>query len=202
MKKLFVALTLLLVSSVAVQAQSIAFKGGYSIADVLVSPEPVNVINSKSTFHAGIVVQDWMLSEKVGLQPELLYSLQGFNIGGVGNVGLHYLSLPILVKFPVTEDLSLLAGPQVSYLINTRIGINDLFSIGYNGLFKKIDVGLAGGLEYKINDQFSVGGRYILGLVNINKDFKIDDKSNFSDYFELKNSSAQFYVAFNIGKKK
>lgn len=201
MKKLLASLAIVLSVVSFANAQKIAFKGGFTYSDAIMSPEPVDIIDGKAGFHAGIVLQDLMLSDKIGIQPELIYSQQGFKIGGVGSIGMHYLSLPILLKFPVTEELSLLAGPQVSYLTNTKIGIgNGLFSVNYNGLFKDIDLGLVGGLEYKVSDKVALGGRYVLGLTNVNKDFQIDNNNNLSDYLSIKNTSAQVYVSFSFGK--
>ena len=157
----------------------------------------------KETFHAGIVVKDLMLTDKIGLQPELLYSMQGFKVASVGNVGIHYLSLPVLVTFPVTEQLQLQVGPQVSYMINSRVGVvNDLFSITYNGLFHDIDAGAVAGMEFKASDNVSIGGRYYLGMTNVNKDFSLGNNKNFSDYFQMRNTGLQAYVSFSFGGKK
>ena len=176
-----------------------SFKVGYNLSNVIVSPEPLNIINSKNGFHFGIVANSIQLGSHVGIQPELLYSMQGFKIGGLGNVGLHYLSLPILLKMDLGGNASILVGPQVSYLINAKIGIgNDLFSVSYAGIFQKWDACLVAGLEYRVNDKISLGGRYLLGLNNINKDFNLGQNNTFNDYFSLKNSTAQFYMTVNL----
>ncbi|MFM2381060.1 MAG: hypothetical protein RLZZ143_3643, partial [Cyanobacteriota bacterium] len=169
-----------------INAQSVAFKVGYSHSDVLVSPEPANIFTPKETFHAGIAIKDLKITDKIGFQPELLYSMQGFHVASVGNVGIHYLSVPLLVTFPVTEGLELQVGPQVSYLVNSRVGVvNDLFSVTYNGLFHNLDAGAVAGMEFKATDNVSIGGRYYLGMTNVNKDFSLGNNTNFSDYFQI-----------------
>ena len=176
-----------------------SFKIGYNIANVIVSPEQMGLVDAKNGFHAGVVFNNIELANKISFQPELLYSMQGFKIGGLGNVSLHYISLPALVKLDMGQNASLLFGPQVSYLANARIGIgNDLFSVSYDGLFKKWDASAVAGLEYKINNKLTLGGRYLLGLNDINKDFDLGQSSTFNDYFSLKNSTAQFYFTFNL----
>jgi Outer membrane protein beta-barrel domain len=176
-----------------------SFKVGYNISNVIVSPEPMNLVNAKNSFHAGVVFNNIQLANKIKFQPELLYSMQGFKIGGIGNVGLHYISLPALVKLEMGSNASLLLGPQVSYLANARIGLgNDLFSVSYDGLFQKWDVSGVAGLEYKVNNKVSLGGRYLLGLTNINKNFDLGQNSSFNDYFSLKNSTAQFYLTLSL----
>jgi Outer membrane protein beta-barrel domain len=176
-----------------------SFKIGYNVANVIVSPEPMNIVNSKNGFHIGVVANDISLGNHVTLQPELMYSTQGFKVGGLGNVGLHYISLPVLVKLDMGSNASLLFGPQVSYLANARIGIgSDLFSVSYDGLFQKWDVSGVAGMEYKVNDKLTLGGRYLMGLNNINKDFSLGQNKSFNNYFSLKNSTAQFYITVSL----
>jgi Outer membrane protein beta-barrel domain len=202
MKKLIAAIALSVIAFVNANAQSVAFKAGYTHSDIIVSPEPANIFTPKETFHAGIVIKDIKLTDKIGLQPELLYSMQGFKVAGVGNVGIHYLSVPLLVTFPVTEGLQLQVGPQVSYMVNSRVGVvSDLFSITYNGLFHKIDAGAVAGMEYKASENVSIGGRYYLGMTDVNKDFSLGNNKNFSDYFQMRNTGFQAYVSFSFGKK-
>jgi hypothetical protein len=202
MKKLIAAIALSVFTFAKINAQSVAFKAGYTHSDVLVSPEPANIFTPKEAFHFGIAIKDLKLSDKIGFQPELLYSMQGFHVASVGNVGIHYLSVPLLVTFPVAEGLELQVGPQISYMVNSRVGVvNDLFSVSYNGLFKNIDAGAVAGVEYKVSDNVSLGGRYYLGMTNINKDFSLGNNSNFSDYFQMKNTGVQAYVSFSFGKK-
>jgi opacity protein-like surface antigen len=203
MKKLLVAIALFFIAYTNINAQSVAFKVGYSHSDVLVSPEPANIFTPKETFHAGIAIKDLKITDKIGFQPELLYSMQGFHVASVGNVGIHYLSVPLLVTFPVTEGLELQVGPQVSYMVNSRVGVvNDLFSVTYNGLFHNLDAGAVAGMEFKATDNVSIGGRYYLGMTNVNKDFSLGNNTNFSDYFQMRNTGVQAYVSFSFGGKK
>jgi opacity protein-like surface antigen len=202
MKKLIAAIALSVIAFVNANAQSVAFKVGYTHSDVIVSPEPANIFTPKETFHAGIAIKDIKLTDKIGFQPEVLYSMQGFKVASVGNVGIHYLSVPLLITFPVTEGLELQVGPQVSYMINSRVGVvSDLFSITYKGLFHNIDAGAVAGVEYKVSDNISLGGRYYLGMTDVNKDFSFGNNKNLSDYFQMRNTGIQAYVSFNFGKK-
>lgn len=202
MKKLIAAIALFFIAFTNINAQSVAFKVGYSHSDVLVSPEPANIFTPKETFHAGIAIKDLKLTDKIGFQPEILYSMQGFKVASVGNVGIHYVSVPLLITFPVAEGLELQVGPQVSYMVNSRVGvINDLFSITYKGLFHNFDAGAVAGVEYKVSDNISLGGRYYLGMTDVNKDFAITNSKNLSDYFQMRNTGVQAYVSFSFGRK-
>ncbi len=201
MKKLIAAIALSVFAFAKINAQSVAFKIGYTHSDVLVSPEPGNIFTPKETFHAGIVIKDLKLSDKIGFQPELLYSMQGFNVASLGNINIHYLSVPLLATFPVTEDLQLQVGPQISYMVNSRVGVANLFSVAYNGIFKDIDAGAVAGVEYKASDKVSLGGRYYLGMTNVNKDFSFGNNTNLSNYFQMRNTGVQAYISFSFGKK-
>jgi Outer membrane protein beta-barrel domain len=202
MKKLIAAIALSVFAFVNANAQSVAFKVGYTHSDVIVSPEPANIFTPKETFHAGIAIKDIKLTDKIGFQPEVLYSMQGFKVASVGNVGIHYLSVPLLITFPVTEGLELQVGPQVSYMVNSRVGVvNDLFSLTYKGLFHNFDAGAVAGVEYKVSDNISLGGRYYLGMTDVNKDFSFGNNKNLSDYFQMRNTGIQAYVSFAFGKK-
>jgi hypothetical protein len=179
-------------------------KAGVNFANALVSPEPMNFVRHRTDFQAGLFA-DIPFSERVGLQPELLYSRQGFNLGGnsLGTVSLHYLSVPVLLKLRLTDGLSVLAGPQVSYLANARIGVlGNLFSINYDGAFQKWDASLVGDLQYELPNGLSLGARYVYGLNNINKDFSLggNDASarSLNDYFTLRNSVAQVSVGYKF----
>jgi hypothetical protein len=202
MKKLIAAIALFFIAFVNANAQTVAFKAGYTHSDVIVSPEPANIFTGKETFHAGIAIKDLKITDKIGFQPEILYSMQGFHVASVGNVGIHYLSVPLLVTFPVTEGLELQVGPQVSYMVNSRVGVvNDFFSITYNGLFHNFDAGAVAGMEYKASENVSIGGRYYLGMTDVNKDFSLGNNKNLSDYFQMRNTGFQAYVSFSFGKK-
>ena len=201
MKKLIAAIALSVIAFVNVNAQSVAFKVGYSHSDVIVSPEPVNIFTPKETFHAGIAIKDLKITDKIGFQPEVLYSMQGFKVASLGNIGIHYLSVPLLLTFPVTEGLALQVGPQISYMINSRVGISDLFSVSYKGIFHNVDAGAVAGVEYQVSDNISLGGRYYLGMTNVNKDFSFGNNNNLSDYFQMRNTGIQAYVSFSFGKK-
>ena len=175
-----------------------SIKIGYNISNVLVSPEPMNIITSKNSFHVGIATEK-QFNKAVGIQPELQYSLQGFSVGGFGKVGLHYISMPILAKLNMGKNTSILVGPQLSYLANARIGLgSDLFSLNYDGAFQQWDASLVAGGEYKISEKINVGARYLYGLNNINKDFEWGNNSSLNDYLTLRNNTAQFYVRLKL----
>jgi len=95
-----------------------------------------------------------------------------------------------------------LVGPQVSYLANARVGVlNNLFSLNYNGAFQSWDASLVGGLQYELPNGLSLGGRYVYGLNNINKDFDFGDgptARSLNDYLTLRNAVVQVSMGYKF----
>ncbi|KAA6311838.1 hypothetical protein EZS27_037115 [termite gut metagenome] len=125
-------------------------------------------------FHNGVVSQIGF-SEHFFLQPELLYSFQGYREEGVIDMGtyrssvdqdydFHYLQLPIYAGYKVntSQYISILfgAGPYFAYAFS---GSDNTFG---DGSLKRFDFGLTamGGIQYK-KLQFTIG--YDLGLTDM-----------------------------------
>jgi len=130
-----------------------------------------------------------------GIQPELLWNQTNYRTGtqfnsiypdGVNDVKgkLNYLSIPILLSFKPVPLLSLQAGPQFGILLNQDKNLVD------NGkdAFKKGDFSLVGGAQLNIAN-IVVGGRYVIGLTDIN------DVSNDQKW---KNQGFQVYIGTRI----
>lgn len=174
-------------------------KGGVNLANVIVSPRPGNLVNGRTDFHAGLFA-DIPVAEKFSIQPELLYSRQGFRVlNGIGSVTMNTISVPVLAKIHVTPNVSIVAGPQVSYLANARIGLNSWFAINYDNAFQKVGIDGVAGLEFEAGN-FVVGGRYNYGFNNLNKDFKFSKNSDmsFNDLVQLRNSTVQLSVGYKF----
>lgn len=124
-------------------------KAGFNSTSLRVSFDGTSASESVSGFYLG-VFGEFVLSEKVDLQPELQYvsvSEDGENSG--------FLLVPVLAKFNVTEEFNVLAGPQFDYLLDDEDG-------GLN----RLGLGLAAGLAYNIDENFIIDARYSLGLSN------------------------------------
>ena len=139
--------------------------------------------------HAGVFLE-MDFSYKFALQPELLYSSQGFQFssdlaqidgsptpGGNDfrtNVQLNYLTVPILGKFRLSEKLALDFGPQFGFLLNQVTKIKNLDESDSSNAKSRnkisgdfqLDYGAAIGVSIRLNDQFSIAPRFYLGLRN------------------------------------
>lgn len=96
----------------------------------------------KAGFHVGGVVE-FKFSDKIGLQPELMYSQEGGKYEYVGvvspsvynseqDITLSKIILPVMFKYYVIEGLSIEAGPQLDYIISAKSD-NNVTVVGTSG---------------------------------------------------------------------
>lgn len=134
-------------------------------------------------------------SEKWGIQPELMWNQTNFRTannfneiypGGVNDVEgkLNYLSIPVLLSFSPAKIISFQAGPQFGILLNND---ESVFENGREA-FKSGDFSMLGGVQLNIG-ALKLGGRYVVGLANIND---IDDREKW------KNQGFQVYLGTRI----
>lgn len=100
-----------------------------------------------------------------GLQPELMFSMQGFSVNG-DRVNFSYLTLPVMAKIYITKSVSIEAGPYFSYLLNAAPSttVIDRAQIDLDGLAGGLDAGAGIGLGYETEFGLTLGARYNMGL--------------------------------------
>ncbi len=117
------------------------------------------------------------VGEKWQVQPEVLFNqysaktannFDQINPLSSGNnnmkdVKLNYLSIPLLLNYNPTKFVTFQAGPQYAILIDKD---QNLLKNGQNA-FKNGDFSLLGGIQFNFAN-FKLGGRYFVGLNNIN----------------------------------
>lgn len=173
-------------------AQEVSFgaKGGLNIAKV------TNTDNSKTraSIHVGAFAKI-RLTEEWSVQPELVYSGQGYKwdppvIDDV-NFAVNYINLPVMLQYHIIPEFHLEAGPQLGFRVAAKAK-NDGDALDIKDETKGIDFGLGFGLGYTFDMGLGVGARYNFGLTNIWDSNR--DSGN--------NSVAQFGVYYIFGKKK
>ena len=115
-----------------------------------VNSNSISSSNSNTTSKSGILIgiyfTDIVLGDKFELQPEIDFLIVK---------DLNEIQAPILVKYNVAEDFSLLTGPNLGFLLDAP-----------NGL-KSFNFGVDFGAAYNIDEKFSLNARYNLGLANL-----------------------------------
>ncbi|WP_100615889.1 porin family protein [Confluentibacter citreus] len=175
MKKLLLSAVIAVLAMNNVNAQEVKFgaKAGVNFASL--SGDDVEDLDGRTSFHIGGVA-NIAISEKFAIQPELVYSSQGFTVSesGVDVTGkLDYINLPILADFSVAEGFSIQAGPQIGFNITDKVeaeGESESLDA------ESIDLGAAFGVQYKMETGLFFQARYVLGFSEIIED--VDAKNN------------------------
>jgi hypothetical protein len=170
MKKLslFVSLTLLSAIVMAQDRTNIGIKAGLNVADVSVQPQNFDK-GSRLGFHGGLLAHIH-LSPEWGVQPEVLYSNQGFeDRTNNSEWKLNYLNVPVMVQYMFDNGFRIQAGPQVGFLLDAKVkDANEVGHLDVSQDLKKVDAGVGLGLGYLSYSGLGIEGRYNLGLTNIN----------------------------------
>lgn len=122
MKKLILTCSILFLACCSfAQGISGGIKAGLNLADQKFSGDGFSIDTKvKPGVHVGGFLTV-MFSEKLGLQPEVLFSMQGAKFDSDfldGQTNFNYLTVPVLVRYNISEMFSLHAGPQVGFLLS------------------------------------------------------------------------------------
>lgn len=151
-------------------------------------------------FHGGLTL-DIPLVERLAFTPEVLYATKGYkshSTFGDFTQTTHFIDLPILFSLGVADKLNIVAGPQVSFLMQTDNKFKNDFGTAERRIveddanrFKKNLVGGVIGFRYDINEQVGINGRYAL-------DFQKNNENGSSQTPEYKNQVFQIGLAFKF----
>lgn len=150
MKKLLLSAVVAVFAIANVNAQDVKFglKAGADFASVKFKADGENLSTSETGFYVGAFAEVG-ISESFIFQPELLYvTIDDFD----------QIAIPLLAKFPVSEEFNILAGPALGILLDTQEGM------------KSFNFGLEAGISYDISENFLIEARYNLGLANLIED--------------------------------
>lgn len=205
MKKIiFSSLLILVVSFTFAQKAEFGIKGGLNIANQNFSGEGAPSPSSIIGFHIGGFV-DIKIDEKFSFQPELLFSTQGSKFDMAVDSGesvlytentflLSYINIPVMFKYYATEKFSLEAGPQIGFLLDSKLK-TEVFGQSVTqdakDLFESIDFGLNLGAGYDFTKKISAGVSYNLGLANVMK-------TESGDNSEVKNNVFSISVGYKF----
>lgn len=159
---------LLTIGSVNAQHMNIGVKGGLN--SFTVKSDNSNY-DFRPAFHIGLLGH-FHLENQIGLQPELVFSMQGAKRGS-NELRLDYINIPILLQYMFDNGFRLQAGPQLGFLINAE-SKNGPLTLDIKDETKAIDLGLAIGASY-VNPAsgFGFDFRYNMGLSNISENSNV-----------------------------
>src|SRR5690606_32131068 len=118
MKKLLLcaAIAIFAISNVNAQEVKFGIKAGADFASMKMKAGGGNLSTSETGFYLGAFAEIG-ISESFIFQPELLY---------VSVEDLDQIAIPLLAKFPVSEEFNVLVGPALGILLDTEEGMKSL----------------------------------------------------------------------------
>ena len=178
MKKFLFLVSFAALTVSAANAQSgFGIRGGANFFNFGGSDVSENDYTNRVGFHAGIYAT--ILPEgPVSVEPGVFYSVKGSQNDDVldSRAVLDYVDVPVLLRFRIGEGFNLFAGPQISFLTNSKFeGEFGGSTLSFDtDEIKSTDAGLVFGLGYNLPQGFNVQGSYDYGLTPIFKDSDSD----------------------------
>lgn len=192
MKKIMsLATALLLIASTsftAIAGSNVIVKGGIGVSNITFDNTLISQIGSISKeslftnytgFHVGVGYQT---SSVLGLslQPELLFSKQGVNMGDDESMALNYLQVPVNIQWGpnlMVVRPYLQVSPFVSYCLSGKLSIADLTNDISENISKfGYGIGLGAGIE--LIDKLQISAKYYWNFGQINNWSSLGSVSN------------------------
>jgi opacity protein-like surface antigen len=171
-------------------------KGGFNFATL--SGSDIRDAKTLVNFNVGVFAR-LPLIDRLSLQPELVYSVQGAKFSNPDESHhVNYLNIPILLRYSAGSGFGIYTGPQIGFLLSAHQKINGN-SLTEKDFFNSADFAWAVGLSYKIpSTRLGIDARYNFGIANI------EDRSNSNQTGSIRNDVFQLgvtYVLFSTGRK-
>ncbi|MBC8052909.1 MAG: PorT family protein [Sphingobacteriaceae bacterium] len=176
MKRILILFSVL-VSAVAVNAQSLGGRVGVNFANMIRTGDDNFETEFKPGFHAGITL-DIPIASQISFAPELMFSQKGYKSSGRTLFGAdndytvttNFVEIPILLKIGTSSGFNIHLGPQVSFLTSTT----EKFETGddeyrrtvkaENDDLRKNLIGGVIGVGFNVGTRTSLVARYALDL--------------------------------------
>jgi hypothetical protein len=178
MKKIWIAI---LVASAAVMANAQAplvqfgLKGGFNVATLNTS---YITYQPRLSYHLGGLAHIH-ITDKWGLQPEVVYSDQGgrrYLNTEYQRVSLQYVNVPVILQYFTMKGLRLETGPQLGALIRARSTYRGE-TADLRNQYTPMDFSWAFGIGYLTKSNWGGDLRYNLGISNDNMENSISKRN-------------------------
>ncbi len=160
---------ILIISFTKCYSQEFRFgiKGGFNFSTL--NGSDASNLDSRFNYHAGVSFRIG-LTDILALQPEIIYSSQGFtnNVEGLDIDGqLDYINVPILLDYTIAENFSLQAGPQIGINTVDEAKPDNLAQMDLGA--ESVDISVLIGAQYITAFNIYVQARYGLGITEVVK---------------------------------
>ncbi|MDR2064803.1 MAG: PorT family protein [Prevotellaceae bacterium] len=165
-KTVILAITAIVLATGAfAQEKKIEFgvKAGFNVAREIAEEGSTEM---RAGFYGGVFAE-FFISNRLGLQPGLVYSMQGGKSEGLTDE-FDYVNLPVMLKIYVLKrDLSIDAGLQPGYMVSAKVSGNGGSADFYDIIDNKFDVAVKFGASYKFAKRFHAGIHYSFGTIKL-----------------------------------
>ncbi len=154
---------------------SIGLKAGPNFSRLNTDASANTNYNNRTGFHAGAFML--LRGERVGFQPEVIYSQQGATAKYSGSPDLKsnfsYVNVPLIVKLYTIAGINLQVGPQFGFLTSAQSNYDPTTREQFNSTqdvknaYNSTDVSLALGAGWDLPFGLSIDGRYNWGMSDI-----------------------------------
>tara|TARA_R110002073_G_scaffold139232_2_gene289413 strand:- start:198437 stop:199033 length:597 start_codon:yes stop_codon:yes gene_type:complete len=184
MRTKLVTITLILNALFSVNAQTdtinsntsiVGVKGGYNLSAISFDGE--GETGQRHSFHVGFYSESF-ISKALSIQPELMYSQQGYEIknsNGTFTQKLNYINVPLMFKGYLAKTFFIEAGPQIGLAISHKEEFDsgfDLFDTSQEFEPNNFDWGVNFGIGFKTENGVTFSTRYHFGLGDVYDDGK------------------------------
>ena len=185
MRKLFLVVVALLFGSFLYAQNEIYIgpKAGLNLATQTVD-NPLASYSLRPGFTGGAFVEfDF---GNYSIQPEVLFSVQGSSIEAHGDdlyASFRYTAIPIMLKYELMSGISILAGPQIGFLMCATSDYHPILNKKfkeqhYTTAYKSTDFLIAFGFGWQSDRNLNIDARYSLGLSSIDDFAGVPDTKN------------------------
>jgi hypothetical protein len=197
----FVTTTLLAFSQPQFAA---GIKAGPNFATIDTDASAGENYESRTGWHAGAFLQ--IRGEKVGFQPEVIFSQQGSKFKYSGSPDLEanfsYVNIPLIFKLYTVAGLNLQVGPQIGFLTSAdkedyNATSGNITESSIKNDLKKTDISLGLGVGWDLPFGLTIDGRYNWGLTDNDDGITTDSGAPIC---EIKNQVWQISVGYKLFK--
>ncbi len=204
MKKIILTVFIAVLTVINAKAQAeVGIKAGVNFASIM--GETPNGLRYRTAYDFGLVAE-FETSPSTSVQPEIMYSSQGFHydggrVNGVviaeDNYKLDYLNIPLVFKYYFSEGASFEVGPQVGFLLSAKTADNTINNGDLRDNLTNASFDFLVGFGYKFDSGFNLNARYVGGLTNVWKGYVKNPPPGYWYYdYGKRNSVFQLTVGY------
>ena len=166
MKMFFSFLLLFFIYANASSQVTTSVKAGVAISNVEVKGN--DNMQIRITGYGGLSFNIPVI-DKIFFQPEALYSIRGYSfrpnsVSERHKVYFSYITAPLLFGYKISKNFSVVAGPELGYMVRARYHSDDWMTNLYDGITRKFNVDVDAGVAVQVMKGLNVEARVNFGV--------------------------------------